>query len=134
MKFKDFYFGKRELLNIPDIIKAVQKSINYNKDNDEKLDNANAILLYEKPDRRSWIVKTNKRVYKILDDKTKGRPIINWSEEAQKFNKMVNNVVVKYRKEALGLLEFPNKPNKKYYFDPNLHQGKDIKNFLAGKE
>jgi len=119
MSFENFFFGKRDFKSKQNIIEWVKKSPQFNIEN-ENLDKTKAILLYKTTNRSSWIVKTNRRVYKIIDDRFKKSPIINWSISIEEFNKLkIQTIPIK---NGLGQIIFPNKIGKKYYFDENLFQ------------
>ena len=118
----EYLLGLRENLTKDEVIQFVSKSINFNKGGGETLDGAKAILLFTNSNQNSWLVKTNKRIYKILDDKRKPKPIINWSTQKEKVMDDLNQPKINLNpyKKDLGKIKFDFKPDKEYLVDKKL--------------
>lgn len=101
------------------IIDHVTNSVNFNKhlnEAEETLDNAVAILLFESSKQKSWMVGTNFRIYKILDDRRQDTPQINWSKKiVALMNKETKKLVYKLGdyKDSLSKVKFPHR-DKEY--------------------
>jgi|GEM_PF-4971106 hypothetical protein len=124
MNFRDFYFGYRGLKNFNDeqeLRNVLVNSKYFNKDQ-EIVNPSSKMLLFAENDIKSWLIKTNKRVYKVYDDKKKERPIINWSLDLDSFQKLLDNdkIFIKDKNDQYGYLIFGNKPDKKYKFEKDL--------------
>ncbi len=52
----------------------------------ETPENARALLFFKTSKQQTWLVRTGRRIYCILDDIRKKEPHINWSEKVEKFN------------------------------------------------
>lgn len=118
-KFKEFYFGDRSKFDRYSIIESVRNSNSFNRSGDETTSNAKALLLWEAKYQNSWIVRTNARVYKILDDVRKERPIINWSRSITLFKGEDLFSTIDYKKNT-GKIIFKHKPNKEYRYSKRL--------------
>lgn len=118
-KFKEFYFGDRAKFDRSAIIESVKNSKSFNRSGDETTNNAQAILLWEAKYQNSWLVRTNARVYKILDDIRKERPIINWSRSISLFkgDDIVHTIEYKIN---TGKIIFKHKPHKEYRYSKKL--------------
>jgi hypothetical protein len=126
MNFKDFYFGYRKLKEQDEILNYINTLKTFNASNDENIINAATILIYSSESKRSWLIVTNKKVYKIFDSKENEKPIVNWSIDKIIFRKAINDIKV-VQKENHEWLIFPNRPGELYLINSNL---KKIKSFI----
>lgn len=124
-RFQEFYFGERSKVDRFQIIESVRNSKSYNKSGTETTSDAKAILLWEAKYQNSWLVRTNERIYKILDDIRKDRPIINWSRNINLFQD-VNLVNAIEYKPNTGKIIFKHKPYKEYRYSKKLFFNKNI--------
>ena len=122
MDFKNEYFGLRDFKDKEEIIKYVNKSKNFKKAPDENLNNARALQLYETKNQKSWLVRTNKRIYRILDDRRKNKPVINWSSKISEITDENNQIKMEIKdyKRNTGKIVFEHRPNKEYLYSKKL--------------
>jgi hypothetical protein len=130
MKFSDFYYGRRAPYSKEDIIKYCAESTNYEG---EDLSSANALLLFDRGTRRSWLVRSSKRLYKLIDDREDDKPKINWSQSLSP-NKAID---IKVRSVGPTLkVQFSFREGREYIVDPTLFQAIDVqealKSFIRG--
>ena len=133
VKISEFLLGLRENLDKDGVIEQVKNSINFNKDGDETLEGAKAILLFTNSNQKSWLVKTNKRFYKILDDKRKPKPVINWSEKSENLfdeNEKPKLNLNPYKKDINKII-FGFKPGKEYLVDKKLFSNVEFDDALT---
>lgn len=69
---------KRPFFSVEEIKRFIVQSKNYRLDGTDPL-TAVPLLIYQAPFQQTWLVKTIKRLYCILDDLRKAEPNINWS-------------------------------------------------------
>ena len=131
-RFKDFLKGLRDHYELNEIIKHVKSSKNYDKSNSESLNNAKALLLHVTQNQRSWLVKTNKRLYKILDDIRDEKPQINWSKKISEiYSDGEAKFVISSHSEKNGKIVFHHKPEKKYLYSKILFMNLSIEDALT---
>jgi len=128
-QFREFYFGERSKADKSQIIESVKNSNSYNKSGIEEISNAEAILLRESKYQNSWLVRTNKRIYKVLDDIRKEGTTINWSRSIEKFNKSQNVNVMDYKPNT-GKIVFKHKLDKEYRYSKKLFSNMNIENAI----
>lgn len=76
---------RRWFLSQDDVKAAITNSRHYGEDGtDPKL--ASALLFYQTADQQTWLVRTPKRVYCVLDELADTTPHINWSLELSAFS------------------------------------------------
>lgn len=124
-RFQEFYFGERSKADRFQIIEFVRNSKSYNKSGTETTSDAKAILLWEAKYQNSWLVRTNERIYKILDDIRKDRPIINWSRNINLFQGVDVINTIEYKPNT-GKIIFKHKPDKEYRYSKKLFFNKNI--------
>jgi uncharacterized secreted protein with C-terminal beta-propeller domain len=101
ISFKDFIAGKRDFKDKDQIAKQVTKSKNF-KD-DEDIAHAKVVELFENSNQKTYLIKTNKRLYKILDDRRKEEPMVNWSVKVEKLINEKNKnpfKIIDYKKDV----------------------------------
>ncbi len=135
-EISEYLLGLRECLNKDQIIQFVRNSINFDKGGGETLNGAKAILLFTNSNQQSWLVKTNKRFYKILDDRRKPKPIFNFSAKKEKILDRSNQPKLNlnpYKKDFSKVI-FSFRPDKEYLIDKKLFSNVEfdevITNFL----
>lgn len=124
-KFREFYFGTRSKFDRYQIIECAKNSKSFNKSGNETVKDAIAILLWESKNQNSWLVRTNERIYKIIDDIRKERPIINWSRSITLF-KETNFIETSDYKLHTGKIKFLHKPEKEYRYSKKLFFNKNV--------
>lgn len=124
-KFREFYFGTRSKFDRYQIIECAKNSKSFNKSGNETVKDAIAILLWESKNQNSWIVRTNERIYKIIDDIRKERPITNWSRSISLF-KETNLIEISDYKLHTGKIKFLHKPEKEYRYSKKLFFNKNV--------
>ena len=131
-KFQKFYFGERSKADNYQIIESVKKSKAYNKSGNESTSDAKALLLWDAKYQNSWLVRTNERIYKMLDDIRKDRPIINWSRKIERFKDDDIVFAIDYKLNT-GKIKFKHKPHKEYRYSKKLfsNYNKDIKSIIT---
>lgn len=137
IKVKEFYFGMRDFKSTTtenDIKELLKLSEKYT--GDEIVSPRRLIVLFEDNEQRSLLVFTNKRVYKIFDDRDERKPVFNWSLPLDEFKELINSAGVIYfpNNKDLEYIIFPNKPDKRYKFEKIRFQLIDLKTqikFLA---
>ena len=122
VSLSDFILGLREWLKKEEVIQFIHHSVNYNKGGGETLNGAKAILLNVNTNQQSWLVKTNKRIYKILDDKRKPKALINWSIKKEKLINRPNqqDYTIHPYKKGIDKIIFNAKPDKEYSLNKKL--------------
>lgn len=129
LSFSEFYYGRRKRLSAEDIILFCESSKRFDSKN-EKLSDAGALLLYEGETLSSWLVRTNIRLYKLIDDSTKESPVINWSvplTDAQKGEV----TAIPGRSSGTGKLSFSFREGKTYIYEPKLFQSLGVEGAIS---
>jgi len=116
--FKNFYFGEHELREQDDIIRIVTRSKSYNNNDQETLRDAKILQLNSNRNQRSWLVRTNCRLYKILDDRRKPDAIINWSRTLSRIQGA--HVTVDGKKENIWYIRFSFRTKRRYIVKKSL--------------
>lgn len=83
MKLADLYSGQRPFSNDEEIISTVKRSKYFNE-NEEDLTKAKKIQLLDTSKQRTYLISTEKRIYKVLDDRRSDHPKITWSRKIDK--------------------------------------------------
>ena len=83
MKLSDLLAGRPDFAPKIEIIDQVKRSRNFSSNN-ERLDAADALLIFSTSKQHTWLVATNLRLYCILDDVRRDEPHINWSLPAKR--------------------------------------------------
>jgi hypothetical protein len=115
--------GDRAFLSIDEIKQAITRSKNYELDGTSPA-LASVLLLFDTRMQRTWLAKTGRRLYCILDDLRKSAPHINWSmamSEVVKDGKVILEIRVHDMSETgkSGLVDFgPN--HKDWIFSTRL--------------
>jgi len=120
LQFSDFYYGLRPALSESEIKNYCKKSRYFDQEK-ESVRDAKTLLLFSSDEKKSWLVRTNIRVYKLMDNRRESHPLINWaimlSEAAR------TDVKVKPRgRGGFAVLNFSFKEGKDYIVDPALFQ------------
>lgn len=126
LSFAEFYYGLRVAYQLDDILALIEKSPNFAKyDPTETTKGAQALMLFDIGARTSWLVRTNKRIYKVLDDRRDDRPTINWSISAESARNSEVHVLSSKQTSSGKLLRiaFSFRPGREYLVDPKLFQG-----------
>lgn len=126
LSFAEFYYGLRPANSRDDIILSVQRSPNFRKhDSSETINGADAMLLFEIDSRASWLVRTNARIYKIIDDRREELPTINWSVSLEQAKRGEVEVINSKRSDVgrLWKVSFSFRQGRQYLVDPKLFQG-----------
>ena len=79
MGLRESYFGLREFHNKNQIVKFAANSKNFNIDGKESIENADALLILSFDELKTWLVVTNRRIYRIVDNLRAKKPRIAWS-------------------------------------------------------
>ena len=105
IRFKDVrdrILGLRDFANEQEIKQWIRHSKNWNKpskfvSSEEISSGKKSLLLFDSEKRHSWLVATNKRLYKILDDRREKSPKIYWSVELEQLRKRKDKIKIKFR-------------------------------------
>lgn len=127
--FAEFYYGLRAAYAAEDIINFVETSAKYRQDDaGETTDTAEALLLFEIGARSSWLVRTNSRLYKLIDDRKEDQPTINWSVSIATAQASDVRVVASKTTSngKLFKIEFGFRQGREYLVDPKLFQGAGV--------
>ena len=121
MNFKDFYFGMKGFKNIRDqseLVELLRCSRKFSE-SDEIVNPRRVIILFESSEKRSTLIFTDKRVYKIFEDKLQNEPTLNWSHPIEAFSKLLDSskIVVSPKNNDFDIVIFPNVPEKRYLID-----------------
>jgi hypothetical protein len=136
--FAEFYYGLRAPCTPEEIIRLVRSSRRYTQD--ETTEDARALLLFEVGVRASWLVSTNLRLYKLMDDRREATPIVNWSVSLDQARESGVRVICQRLLKSGKFLkiEFGFREGKYYLVDPKLFQPmgveKSIATFIGLKE
>ncbi len=68
----------RQFLTVPEIKASIKGSKNYTLDGTDP-ESAGALLFFQNSIQQTWLVRTEKRVYCILDDRHKTKEHVSWS-------------------------------------------------------
>lgn len=68
----------RQFLTVPEIKAAIKDSKNYTLDGTSP-ESASALLFFQNSIQQTWLVRSEKRVYCILDDRRKPKEHVSWS-------------------------------------------------------
>lgn len=126
--FKNFFFGEHELRGESDIIEIVTRSKSYHKGEPETLRGAKALQLNSSHNQRSWLVRTNYRLYKLLDDRRKPDTIINWSRSLTEIRGA--SVTVDEEKGTIWYIRFSFRPKRRYILKKTLCTIEKVNNFM----
>ena len=69
----------RPFLTVAQIKDVITQSLNYSSHDGTDPAAARALLLFQTSTQQTWLVRTARRLYCILDDRRKPAPHINWS-------------------------------------------------------
>lgn len=122
LSFQDFYFGRRPWLSEDEIKEAVRTSVNFNRSGGESLSAAKALLLREVGDSRSWLVRTNRRLYRLTENRVQERTKINWSTPLAKAQGQEVQVVRSDESSVPVAVAFAFRPGKATRVDAKLFQ------------
>jgi len=130
ISFKDFIAGKRDFKDKNEIAKQVTKSKNF-KDG-EDIAHVKVVELFENSNQKTYLIKTNKRLYKILDDRRKEEPMVNWSVKVEKLTNENKNPfkVIDYKKD-IGKLALNIDADKGALYTKKLFSNIDINEALT---
>ncbi len=114
MSFKDFYKGRRSFVDDNSVVDIVKRSKRFNSST-EDLTKAKRVQLLDTSNQRTYLVATNKNIYKILDDRRSDRAKIAWSRAKKSLvsdgNLGVTIRAYKPRTDKLVLNKLPEKTN-----------------------
>lgn len=71
--------GGRPFYTVAQIRDVITQSLNYSSHDGTAPAAARALLLFQTSTQQTWLVRTERRLYCILDDRRKSSPHINWS-------------------------------------------------------
>jgi len=129
-------FGRRELLQEDELRSWMsgQRSV------DEPLDEADCKIIFETSLQRTWLVRTTRNLYNVLDDVRKPQPHLSWfipMAEIVDERGFHLPISVKERKDQsprTGLVDFGPKHRNWLYSKAILggDAGADLRHFIAG--
>src|ERR1017187_5419664 len=129
--FADFYYGLRPFYPLEKIIDYCRNSKAYVPEMiAENLRSAKALLLFENGTRRSWLVRSDVHLYKLIDDKKEEKPTINWSVDLQVAQES-DVTVVSSGNVAQWKIAFGFRSGKKYIVDPRLFLNLGVERIIS---
>jgi hypothetical protein len=131
LSFRDFYLGRRPWLSEGEITAAVRASVNFSRTKEETLTGAKALLLRESENIRAWLVRTNRRLYRLTENRLEEQPKINWSVPLANAKGKGVEVVSSSESGAPTAIAFPFRPGKETRVDPKLFQPLGVERGIA---
>lgn len=129
LQFSDFYYGLRPLLDESKIKDYCKKSRHFDSKH-ENIINSKTLILFSGEERKSWLVRTNLSIYKLLDNRREPNPLINWAIALSEISDF--EVFVEPRsKGRLHSLKFSFRDGKDYLVDPSLFQNLSIEKTIS---
>lgn len=128
LSFNNFYFGEHALRSADEIVEVVCRAKSFNDKAPETLLDAKTLLLFKSSDQQSWLVRTNCRLYKLIDDRRKPDTIINWSRSLQEIRGA--QVILDENKSNFSYIRFSFRPNKRYLMSDDICSITAIMNFI----
>lgn len=125
MRFRDYYFGVRRFQNIDsaDNLKLLLRRCSKKYTDDEVLNERRIIIIHETDTFRSFLIFSNKRVYKIHDGINNNEPVVNWSMPLEMLKEQMSTIGLRFSKQNnIDLVFFPNEPDTKYSIDKTRFQ------------
>ena len=112
MKIADLYSGQRPFSSDEEIILTIKRSKYFNE-NEEDLSKARKIQLLDTSKQRTYLISTDKRIYKVLDDRRSDLPKITWSRKIEKvFDGHTLKATLEPRSERSYKLVFDASPDR----------------------
>ncbi|MCK4507269.1 MAG: hypothetical protein KAU27_01930 [Desulfuromonadales bacterium] len=130
--FKEFYKGKRPFVDAEAVVGTVKKSKKYDP-KCENIDKARKVQLFETGNQKTYLVATEKNIYKVLDDRRTVAPKVSWSRSIEKLaaNGRIEFEVQPY-KERVGRLVLKGVPEKRNLVSKKLFENIDVVTAIDG--
>lgn len=122
--------GRREFFSAEEVREFVRTSKNFDPGREIPTE-AEALVIFQNSNQKTWIVTTTERVYCILDDVRKDRPNINWSMSKKKVvseGKVILRIKPREKtekSEITGLIDFGDE-HKDWLFSKSLFKDKKV--------
>lgn len=131
------FLGYRDFLTDQEIKKYIMNSKNHSSDEND--DEIQSMLIFKTSKQKTWILTSSIRLYCLLDDIRKDKPLITWSipkKEIVEDGELILDIRVRNKrdKKHTGLIDFGEKHRwwlytKKLLGDDN-EAGEKIKSFV----
>lgn len=83
MAILNFLLGRSEFKSDNEIIETIQGFVRFDSQL-EKLDSAEAMLVFKSETQQAWLVFTSQRFYYVLDDVEDGKTVVSWARDRDK--------------------------------------------------
>lgn len=133
MKAQDFFMSKKGFLSKEKIQEYISNSANFDA-RIEDSSTAEAILLFSTSKQKTWLIITNRRMYCILDDIRKNKPLIAWSKpksDLTKDNKVHLDVIAQDKTDDIGIVNIGPK-KKNWYYTKSLFNKTSLSTSIKG--
>jgi hypothetical protein len=135
--FQELYFGWipfyriHSVYGLTELLKLVSER--YDSVN-EIVDPGFVQIMLQEPYRRSILVVTNLRVYKIMEDKKRNGPILNWSCNLPKFRDSLPLRITTHQwcDNKIYLVVFPHQPKLAYNVDERFCKASQFHDRISG--
>ena len=125
MKLSDLFDYEPYFRSKEKILRAVKNSKKYSQ---EDLTKAEIAKFFQTSKQRTYLVKTEKMIYCVLDDRRKDQPIVSWSEPLEEFvidDEVRVSLTTSDRTETTGVINFGPKHNN-WLYSKTLFSDQDI--------
>ncbi len=135
----EWIMGRREFLSEEEVLGWVQRAGQFDA-KEESTEDARLMLLFETRQQHTWLVRTERRIYNILDDIRKPEPHLNWVMELEDILKEGDlELPIQVRETRTGsaragLVDFGPRHKNWYYSKPLFKKEPKpvIESFLKG--
>lgn len=124
--------GDRALFDREAIREAITLSKNYAAHDGTDPSKASALLLFQTSRQRTWLIRTEKRLYCVLDDTSKPAPHVNWSLSNSDYLDSTGKLTIEVREQnwtsdsgRTGKVDIGPK-HKNWLFSRNLFQSMPV--------
>ncbi|MCH8905525.1 MAG: hypothetical protein IH840_00420 [Candidatus Heimdallarchaeota archaeon] len=117
MKAQEFFKSKKGFLSREKIQKYISNSEKFDSSIEDS-NSAETILLFSTSKQKTWLIVTNRRMYCILDDIRKNKPLIAWSKPKSaltKDNEVYLDITAQDKTDEVGIVNIGPKMKNWYY-------------------